>query len=60
MLEHFGWGVFVIQEEVSACFVVTLRSDCNVLALSSESSDVMRQAGSVSVKLLGNWTGGVH
>jgi len=44
MLERIGWGLFVIQEEVSACFVATMRSECNVLALSSESSDVMRQA----------------
>jgi len=34
----------VIQEEVSACFVAAMRSDCNILALSSESSVVMRQA----------------
>ena len=36
--------VFVIQEEVSVRFVAKIRADCNVLALSSESSDVMRQA----------------
>ena len=44
MLEHFGWRVFVIQKGVIACFVATMGSECNVLALSSESSDVMRQA----------------
>jgi MFS-type transporter involved in bile tolerance (Atg22 family) len=40
----FWLGIFVIHEEVGLCFVATVRSESNVLVLSSESSDAMRQA----------------